>query len=1568
MSRREDLKAQIEETEQVLDKLESELQLLEEQLAVLEDDETHGLEEVEERRLQTAHLAARLATAQALVDAQRELWEAAGQQLEDREEATERAEGDLREAQADEEAAQDSLEEAQARVVAASEELEGAATSLERAVEAEERTEADENEAQEEAEEAEEQLSEEEATLLAAQEAARAAEEAEEAAREAEIASAEAVDEAARAVEEAEHAEEEARHRLALAEAVLTERRRWRASMRTPRLIDFALAGENLALRFTRQYHTAPGSGPGPLGPGWRHGWQYALVEQARGQMALHAPSGVTAYFQRRRHEATQYDAVSHPELALRSANGGGWDLHLGDDRILSFDRQRRLQSYRHRWGTLLTFTRRDNDGRLETIADPYGRALRLSYTAEARLFEVRGPHVGPDDLVVSFAYSPAGQLIRATQANGVSQHYAYDPAHGHLTQILAGNTQLLNYRYDSTGALSHVRSRSGSKTHDPDHRPDYAMNSAGLPTEYEDRAGYTHRRAWNDADQVTSVTGFAGTSSERTVEQTYTPQGAIAERRHPSRFGGGRKMRLVIDYDEIPGPQPNAAPTAVPHRAFEFGWTRDLDDTVVPYTKRIDFERNGRGQLLRTLGSPPGEISTELSYWPITAELHDRGQVKTITTPRGGTVRLSNYTRFGQPQHVQLPDGRIVEHGYDPGGRRTDTRVDGRVTAEYGYSDSGRLRWAGSRDRGFVWYERDEWDRPVRVVHLAKRPEEAVPAYADGDILSHVEIAFPADGMAGEYKVTHVEATTGEKRILDWRVRDAHGRVVRRVQPRVADGSNFVEFMYDAAGRQERIVQSDGSATLVKTTPRGYLSRLERERPGGPRMTFVSFERGMTGVPEVARDALGNEAHYAFDDAIRLVRYRSTFGAEQRFRYDDRGLLIERVGRAHERLSYDTRGRPTGVETGVAKESVTLSWGADGGSPVRSVETDRVELAYTHAAPGHRLNHWRQTIDGVAFDTHAEWDGDHLSKMSYPSGLSVTYTLASAAPRRVRGISLTWQGMTNDVISALVFSSQGRLEGCTFGNGLTLKRTWDMDASLKRLQSGPIDIQYARRLADNRLSTTTWDDGVTEEHDYDAQGRLIQFRGRAGDFSMQFDAIGNLLQRTEAGVGTTPFSYDGELLTAIGSDAVVHDAFGFRTQDGDRTLEWNGLGRLVTVRSPHHGTITYAYDGLGRLAQRTSPAGRRIYLYSPAHELLSEIHQDPAGQEIERRDYIYLGAHRVATAVHRAGTLQVLFHHNDDFYRCRATTDAHGEVVWRADYTPHEAARVDPTATTTDDFRVIHHLADPETGYHYNLLRWYDPRSGRYLSPDPRLLPGRDTHSFLYALGDPANHVDLYGRQTAGGCEIPDIPILGSTNIGHIAHSLIEDYIIESEPHKDIKKEVWVQNAIGMVGRVDLLHFDTHNQIEVYEIKPHRVSGEGRAHPDNRIDEYVDDYVPWQYRFAKRDVVHGTELLPDYMLRKVPGFEVLNPNQTLVIFTYPDEEPHEGMIYYKCLKRDRPAPEPEPEPVPEPWPIPEFKFQRQHDVEEEPFPWEWVVGGAVVLNLALYSLPSVAILGIATN
>ena len=123
-------------------------------------------------------------------------------------------------------------------------------------------------------------------------------------------------------------------------------------------------------------------------------------------------------------------------------------------------------------------------------------------------------------------------------------------------------------------------------------------------------------------------------------------------------------------------------------------------------------------------------------------------------------------------------------------------------------------------------------------------------------------------------------------------------------------------------------------------------------------------------------------------------------------------------------------------------------------------------------------------------------------------------------------------------------------------------------------------------------------------------------------------------------------------------------------------------------------------------------------------------------------RSYIYAGGNRLAM-IDDGGNH--FYYHNDHLGTPLAMTDAGGTVVWKAAYDPFGEAQVDSSSTITNNFRFPGQYYDEESGLHYNYHRYYDPRTGRYVTADPMGGDG-GVNLFVYVSNNPLDFIDPLG------------------------------------------------------------------------------------------------------------------------------------------------------------------------------------------------------------------------------
>ncbi|NVD24654.1 RHS domain-containing protein [Desulfuromonas acetoxidans] len=110
---------------------------------------------------------------------------------------------------------------------------------------------------------------------------------------------------------------------------------------------------------------------------------------------------------------------------------------------------------------------------------------------------------------------------------------------------------------------------------------------------------------------------------------------------------------------------------------------------------------------------------------------------------------------------------------------------------------------------------------------------------------------------------------------------------------------------------------------------------------------------------------------------------------------------------------------------------------------------------------------------------------------------------------------------------------------------------------------------------------------------------------------------------------------------------------------------------------------------------------------------------------------------------------------HTDQIGAPILLTDATGTAVWSAQYAPFGQATIN-SDVDGDGTEVVCNLRfpgqyfDAESGLHYNWHRYYEPRSGRYITLDPIGLDG-GINLYAYVENNPSNYRDPWGLISGG-------------------------------------------------------------------------------------------------------------------------------------------------------------------------------------------------------------------------
>lgn len=703
--------------------------------------------------------------------------------------------------------------------------------------------------------------------------------------------------------------------------------------------------------------------------------------------------------------------------------------------------------------------------------------------------------------------------------------------------------------------------------------------------------------------------------------------------------------------------------------------------------------------------------------------QLNAAWQVIAQTDPLGNTAR-QEWDRYDRLLARTDPLGRTTRFGYDADGNLTAvTHPDGsRDLAEYNdhgrqiavtdangavrrweYTPTGRLACeidpAGAR----TTYRYDPAGRLTGVVDpsgaltgLASSRSGLAAAITD-PLGAVTRVQYDELGRVG----TMTDELGGVTR-LAWTVEG---------QPRsvTAPDGTVSQWRYDGEGNVREAVDQRGQVTSVdvdhldlpvaRTGPDG--GRLALGYDTELRLTSLTNELGRTwryeydaaGNVVAETDFAGRVSRHGYDAAGQRVTSTNAAGQTVRMSYDARGLLVRKEsGGDVTTFGYDAAGRMVSARNAAAE--VTFAYDRMGRVVAETVNGRTVASAYD--ALGRRV--LRRTPTGARSDW--EYDGNHQPAALRTAGrvFGFGHDAAGREVRRQWGaaeLAQEWDGSRRLVTQSLTIGAD-----TVQRRDYTYRADGHLTDVLDRL-SGP--RRYALDAAGRVTGVRSRD--RTERYAYDPAGNLVP----SGRVRYREDAAGRVVLRERV------------------------------LPDGTTTAwryEWDADDRLIAVRTPDGQHWRYRYD----------PLGRRIAKARVAAD----------GTELARTDFTWDGT-ELAEQVHD-GRYATVWDWHPDGYRVLAQTErvadqrrwtdrqcyvvitdligtpaelvgSDGTVAWHGSTTLWGATG--PAATP---LRFPGQYFDQETGLHYNLHRYYDPATARYLSPDPLgLLPGPNPLAYVH-------------------------------------------------------------------------------------------------------------------------------------------------------------------------------------------------------------------------------------------
>jgi len=571
--------------------------------------------------------------------------------------------------------------------------------------------------------------------------------------------------------------------------------------------------------------------------------------------------------------------------------------------------------------------------------------------------------------------------------------------------------------------------------------------------------------------------------------------------------------------------------------------------------------------------------------------------------------------------------------------------------------------------------------------------------------------------------------------------------------------------------------------------------------------------------------DAEGRSTTYEYDDVGRLLSASSPDTGTVTYVYDAAGRLVSKTDAKGITVEYahDALNRLTRIDFPDDPDIVFSYDEGPDGMWRRTGMTDGSGSTAFGYDPRGRLIRKTSVINGHAYDlTRAFTPGGRVASMVYPTGRSVDYDRSGCACR-VKGVSTTYNGITTVLAENLSYRPFGIADGMETGSGGVVENVFDESGRLVAANPGADKERSYTYDANGNLTSISAPAAPWQDRTYacDALNRLIEAAGDPfGSIAYTYDGAGNRLIRSVDGQAETYAYIPGtdrlrEVTGPSGTITYGYDANGNITSAGNRTYIYNQAGRLIRVEEEGDVLGEYTYNGLGQRVIKDAGGVVTVFLYDFTGNVIGESGPDGAF----RSEYLYRGEARLAKVDVATGTMS--WYLNDRLGTPQMMTDGTNTVIWEGEYRPFGEAEVNPHSGVENNLRFPGQYYDQESGLHYNYHRYYDPGTGRYLTPDPIGLAG-GISLYPYVDNNPVNGVDPLGLLSKGdiinwgssvGAFIAQKGILISAKIvsrislvGSVLGELIDPPSLNAEEDLELECSRTMQEIEGLNYRIEVM------------------------------------------------------------------------------------------------------------------------------------------------------------------
>ena len=546
------------------------------------------------------------------------------------------------------------------------------------------------------------------------------------------------------------------------------------------------------------------------------------------------------------------------------------------------------------------------------------------------------------------------------------------------------------------------------------------------------------------------------------------------------------------------------------------------------------------------------------------------------VTTKHGG---VSLYNSDGTIRSITDPNGNTVHFAY------TDSKLSQVATGTghsltFTYDDNSLTGVEDQTSRAITL----AYDSAGNLISITDAAEGVTTySYADDGLLS--EIFYPTDSenafVTNQYDATgkiysqtdaagntylygfagfRARETNPEEKATIWTF-DSFGHTLSQTDAL----GNITQNKYDGLGRLVKTIKPRlNEIELEYDSNHNILAARLNPMPDSdlaPSETGFTYDTVLNRVTSVT-DALGRVTDYNYDGNgnLTLVEYPEVNGVRPSISY-----------------TYNTRGQILTV-TDPENKITRNTYDGDTGDLVQTVDDfggQGITLAWTYDAVGNRTS-----VTDPNGNTTALYYDDLRQMTADVSPSPFLFETRYSYDESGHPVTVSRQDSSQN--------NQWVTWSTAYTPTFKKKNVTDPDDDTTEYEYDSLD----------RLCKVTDPEGNTTEFDYDNAGRLIRKIDANGDLSETYTYTGNGLLSgiTDGNLNTTLFEYDG-------LDRLTSKQYPDETRE---VFTYDAAGNLVEKQTRAGDTITFAYDPLNRLSQKTTPEKTVAFSYDLAGRMVS--------------------------------------------------------------------------------------------------------------------------------------------------------------------------------------------------------------------------------------------------------------------------------------------------------------------------------------------------------------------------